>query len=65
MKSFDLLGMIFSFRIDYAELESLPPTCQVTQPDPSDLSQLTVTISPDQVKIKIIEILLIIVFVTM
>ena len=39
--------------LDFAELESLPPTCQVTQPDLNDLSQLTVTISPDQVKLKI------------
>jgi hypothetical protein len=34
------------------ELDSLPPTCEVTQPDPHDLSHFTVTVSPDEVDIK-------------
>ncbi|CAF1505109.1 unnamed protein product [Rotaria sordida] len=32
---------------DFAELATLPLTCEVTQPDISDFSHFTVTISPD------------------
>ena len=38
--------------LDFADLNSLPSTCEVTQPDLSDLSQFIVTISPDDVNIQ-------------
>jgi hypothetical protein len=41
----------FSFFLDFKDLDSLPSTCQVTQPDPDDLSQYIVAISPDDVNI--------------
>jgi hypothetical protein len=38
--------------LDLCDLDTLPSTCQVTQPDLSDVSHLNVTISPDDVNIK-------------
>lgn len=38
--------------LDLRDLNTLPSTCEVTQPDLSDISHLTVTISPDEVNIK-------------
>lgn len=37
--------------LDFTDLSSLPSTCKVTEPDLNDLSQLIVTISPDEVNI--------------
>jgi len=42
---------IFSY-LDFKEFDSLPSTCEVTQPDLNDLSHLTVTISPDEVNLE-------------
>jgi len=47
-----LINYLKILRLDLCELDTLPSTCQVTQPDLSDVSHLTVAISPDDVNIK-------------
>jgi len=39
------------FSLDLSELGTLPPTCQVTYPNPDDLLHFTLTITPDDVNI--------------
>jgi hypothetical protein len=56
--SMDYFRLIY-FKIlylDLRDLDSLPSTCEVTEPDLSNIFQHTVTISPDEVNIKYIEI---------